>query len=251
MSHIYLNTPISKLLKQNSFKVTFSETEVEEYIVPIDEFAVALNDVKERLAFKLKGGFVSSILLQQLARHTLQIYEKFGDEIHQYHVPSILDILECHENKHKVNIRPFKKLPLKGLEHIHHNSRTFTATNIELVWKAKIKGKDEIVFQNELLNEIYTELRKEYDENTAKQKSLTVLLVRIHNESIFRKIEKQTGEWIVCTSLGEVNYYLCLATHNESKKYGDQVVFDRIKPCFEEFPELKNINSLTQMPNAT
>lgn len=50
----------------------------------------------------------------------------------------------------------------------------------------------------------------------------------------------KTGEWIIFTTYNNINYYLCLATHNEAKELGDNWIFEtKIKPCFEEFPELR------------
>lgn len=234
---INLTTPISTILKTNPIRVVVPENEVREYDVSQEVFQSSINDVKQRLKVKLKSGICSSVLIYQLARHQLNLGEKFGQEIHQYHLPSILDIIECQENGTTVNTRPFNRPPLNGLMHIHHNSTSFRARNILNYWKKKSKGKDEVKYQNELLTEIYSDLLKNYDSTIAAQKVLTVFLNRLHYECVFRNINEHTGEWIVFAQRDNINYYLCLATHND----GDQVIYDRLKPCFEELSQLLTI----------
>ncbi len=165
-------------------------------------------------------------------------------------MPTILDTIECVENGQKMNIRPFDKELLSGLNHIHHNSTTFRVKNIKNHWidkckirfnnKKKIKRKDEIEFQNELLSDIYKHLLKEYSQEVAQEKARIVLLNKLHNETTFKKTEEHTGEWIVFAEKNNINYYLCLATHKESKDFTDQVILDRLEPCLNEFPELIN-----------
>lgn len=248
MSFIPLTKPLSELIKQNPFIGKYKTEDLKD----CDEVELtnATVDISQRLKIKLKSGRCSSVFIQQMARHHLQCYERFGCEIHQYHLPTILDTIECIEGGQKMNIRPFNGELLSGLQHIHHNSITFRVKNIERYWiekcrirfnnKKKIKAKDEIEFQNELLNEIFKQLLIEHPQEIAQEKALIVLLSKIHNETIFRKSEEQTGEWIVFAEKNDIIYYLCLATHNEVKPDNDQVILNRIKPCLTEFPELKN-----------
>ena len=160
-----------------------------------------------------------------------------------------LDVIECVENGRKAKIEPFKNKILAGLPaHKSRNSNTFIPQNMINCWKEKCREhfnkrkiieKDEIELQNILLKNIYIDLLDKFSENIAQNKALTSLLTKILYESQFRSIEKQTGEWIVFGQKNNVNYYLCLATHKESKDFTDQVIFERIRPCFDEFPELR------------
>lgn len=52
------------------------------------------------------------------------------------------------------------------------------------------------------------------------------------------KDNNMTGEWIVFAKHNEINYYLCLAVHNENGK-NDETIYSFLKPCIAEFPELK------------
>jgi len=249
MDYIPLLTPLSKIIKENPHHGKFGH-EVLINIIPEIDLKNSIEDLKQRLKIKLKTGLCSYILIEQLARHNLKKYEKFGSEIHQYHVPTILDTIECVENGAEMNIRPFKKSILHGLKHLHHNSCTFIVKNLENYWKEKciirfnkkkIKENDEIEFQNELLNEIYKQLLIEHTKEKAQEKAHFILLNNLQNECVFRKMKEQTGEWIIFAQKDRINYYLCLATHEESKNNNDQVIIDRLKPCLTEFPELKNI----------
>ena len=46
--------------------------------------------------------------------------------------------------------------------------------------------------------------------------------------------EDCTGEWIVFAEVDDVKYDLTLGTHTE----GDAAVFERVKACAVEFPEI-------------
>jgi hypothetical protein len=239
MSYNPLNISLSDIINENPLKFTFTSEQVEEYEIPQIDLGNSIEDIKQRLRFKLKTGYCSSVLIEQLAKHRLNLHEKFGNEFHHYHFPTILDTIRTIENGYENNVRPFKKPLLSGLKHIHHNSNTFIVQNMLGCWRKKFKGHNEITLQNKLLEGIYDELLKEYPEDIAQKKSLSVLLSKIQYESKFRIFKEQTGEWIVFAEKNCTNYYLCLATHQESKDFTDQVILDRLQDCFLEFPELK------------
>lgn len=235
MDKFFLEIPISTLLSENGFRTTFSVSESEAVEIPESDIKQALLDVNGRLNLKLKSGICSEILKKQLALHQLQFGERYGDQIHFYHYQTILDTIETNENGNSVNLRPFTRNPLlKDVYHIHHNSSTYIKENVINVWNKKKKGKDEIVFQNQLLNEVYLELIKTHTEEFARQKSLGVLLNKIHNESIFKDFKDKTGEWIVCLFHDERWIYLCLAAHDE----GDEKIVEKVQEALKEFPEL-------------
>jgi len=238
MPFIPLTTSLSSLILHNKHTGIFSESDFEIIEVPIEKIEAAEDDVRKRLNVKMTTGKYSEVLIQQLARHSLSMYEKFGNEIHCYHMQTILNIIEAIEHGKTVNIRNFNKPLLLGLKHAHHNSNTFVVQNIHNTWREKIKGNDEINYQNNLLKEIYFKLLIDYSEQEASDRMLSVLLTKLMYESKFKNSTKQTGEWIVFQEKNNIKYYLCLATHHEAKEFSDQVIVDRIKTCYKEFPEL-------------
>lgn len=235
MGKIFLDIPLSNLLKENGFKTTFSPSEATAVEILESELKQALADVNARLDLKLKNGVCSEFLKRQLAVHQLQLGEKYGEQIHFYHYQTILDTIETNENANVVNLRPFtRNLALSGVCHIHHNSSTYIKENVINVWNKKKKGKDEIVFQNQLLNDIYLELLKTHEEEIARQSSLKVLLNKLHDESVFKEFKDKTGEWIICVFKNDKWFYLCLAAHKEE----DNAIVEKVKKASEEFPEL-------------
>jgi hypothetical protein len=238
-----LTTPISSILKKNPLEVTFSKTEYDASKINEKDFEYSLLNVNVEIDNKLKMGKCSRVLRKQLAIHRLNGYEKFRNkqneyEYHHYHYATIRDTIEAVENGIEINIRPpFTGDILAGLKHFHHNSETFLKTNILNHWKEKIKDKNEIEYQNNLLSIIYEKLKSKHNDEIAKEKSVQVLLNQIHNESNFRSFKKKTGEWVVFLEFEEIKYYLCLATHDEP----DEVTLERILPCLKEFKELSDI----------
>lgn len=240
---IRINTPLTEIILKNTFNGIFYENQFRTFEVPQTRIDETIDDIKKRLNVKLKTGKVSVVLLGQLARHKLNIYEKFGNEIHLYHFQTILDIIESVENGVEVNVRPFNRNLLAGLKHVHHNSSTFIAQNLNNHWRSKVGDKNEIEFQNELLEKIFNQLGHEFSSEDASKRALTILLTQLLTESKFRKPKIQTGEWVVFGQRDGVNYYLCLATHMEAKDFTDKVIYDRLTPCFNEFPEVLDVLS--------
>lgn len=232
---------ISEILGIKRFKLTFEEKDVVPIEILQNDWNRAMADVVGRLGAKKIFGKISTVLLNQLTRHALQIGEKFGDEIHFYHLPSILDMLDYHDKGKKVNVRQFKKEPLSKLMHLHHNQSTFIQQNVVNYWVSKVKesGLAEEDYQEKLLNTLYQEFLTKYPMDIAYPKAIISLLNKIHMEASFKNSENRTGEWIVFAKKNGINYYLCLATHKEAKKYKDTVIIDRIRPCLDEFPELR------------
>jgi hypothetical protein len=238
-----LQIPISTILKSNPFQVTFSENEYDSTEINEIDIERSIQSVNEEIDYKLKTGKCSRVLRRQLAIHRLNGYEKFRNkqneyEYHHYHYATIRDTIEAVENGIKINIRPpFNGDILAGLEHFHHNSETFLKNNIVNYWKKKVGQNNEIEYQNNLLSNIYEKLKSEHGIETAKKKSVQVLLNQIHNESNFRRFDIKTGEWVVFIKFEREKYYLCLATHDEP----DEDIYERILPCLKEFKELSDI----------
>ncbi|MEI9918166.1 MAG: hypothetical protein WDO14_05115 [Bacteroidota bacterium] len=238
-----LKTPLSKIIFDHTFDGIFHEDQFDTFEVSQAEIDDAIKDIKGRLGVKLQSGKVSNVLLLQLARHKLNHYEKFGNQIHCYHFQTILDIIESVEKGWQANIRPFNGNLLGGLKHVHHNSSTFISQNLGNHWRSKVAGRDEIKYQNELLEQIFNKISDELSQEIANKRALTILLTQLLTESKFRKQKKQTGEWIVFAEKDGINYYLCLATHHEAIDFTDRVIYDRLISCVNEFPELNDVIS--------
>ncbi len=232
-----LLTPISLILKNNPFEVTFSKDEFEATEINECDIEHSLQSVNIEIDYKLKTGKCSRVLRKQLAIHRMNGYEKYKDRYHHYHYATIRDIMEAIEAGNQVNIRPFNGKILAGLKHFHHSSETFLKKNILNYWEKKTKGKNEIEYQNGLLSIIQVELKCKRGVEDVNEKLLQGLLNQIHSESNFRPFDKKTGEWVVFAELDGVKYYLCLATHDEP----DEDIYQRILPCLTEFEELGDV----------
>ncbi|HSH52110.1 MAG TPA: hypothetical protein VK982_10355, partial [Bacteroidales bacterium] len=226
-----------------SLQTEYKFDEVSKSEVLEGELINSINDVTEVLKIKLKGGYCSNLLKRQIANHRKGNYEKFGSKLQNYHGSTILDTIEAVEDGHKTNIRPFNNRPLKGLFHVHHNSNTFLSINIQNYWQTLIKGKNEIEYQNKRLKEIFLNLENTHSTKIAEEKSVLVLLNKIKAEASFREFSVKTGEWIVFAQIDNKNYYLCLATHGEAIEFGDEIIFNRISDCFQEFPNVEELLS--------
>lgn len=197
-----------------------SQDHVDEFPVAEQKYHAMLEDVCSRLKVKLSTGFCSSILWGQIARHYCGIGERFGDKIEFYHGSTILDTIELIETG-KLQGEQFAKSRLIGRVYKTHHSALSQAHSIT---KNIFNGLSDKVIQS------------------AKQRAggnLPALLNTIHSDIIGKKKRtgRLTGEWIVFARVGSVNYYLCLATHEEG--HGEAVeIYNRLKPSFEEFPEL-------------
>ncbi len=240
---IYLEKPISEILEMTSLQTEYDFESVSKTEVPDSDLLDSINDVSEILKIKLKNGLCSNLLIGQIAVHRKGFYEKFGSKLQNYHGSAILETIEALENGYKANIRSFKHKPLEGLYHVHHNSNTFLSKNILNYWQSLIKGKDEIEYQNERLKEIFLTLEKKHSTEIAEEKSKFVLLNEILTKASFRDFSDRTGEWIIFATIERRNYYLCLATHGEAKELGDDIIYNRISNCFEEFPNVKEFLS--------
>lgn len=238
MSYIPTNIPISQIIKQTKNYGIFDEAVLTRIEVSADRFGEAEEDVRQRLNVKLITGKYSEVLIGQLARHKLQIYERFGNEIHHYHMPGVLEVIESVEKNKTANIRPFNRKPLAGMLHAHHNSNSFPGPNMLRHWKQLRGSEDEITFQNRLLKKLYFELLEDFESVAAHDKALSILLQQIYFGSKKINPENLTGEWIIFKEHDDIKYFLCLATHQEARDFSDEVIFERIKPCLVEFPEI-------------
>ena len=196
MPFIPIDIPISEFIKAHprTFDTALNESYFTRIDVPHEDYQWAIEDVRKRLEVKLRPckGKISEVSLHQIARHSLNVGEKFGTEIHRYHMQEILEVIECVDLGYAMNVRPFRHYPLDSFKHVHHNSRSFPKENLLRVWQMKCKGKgNEVEFQNVLLRRTYTELLKVCDETEAQNKCLSVLLNKLYYESVFRDQSKK------------------------------------------------------------
>jgi hypothetical protein len=231
LKFIPIKIPISEIILENPFNGKFSNDKKNQFSV--EDINPSSIDIQQRLNEKLQTGKCSSVIINQIALHSLGGYEKFGDEIHQYHFPSILNTIEYIEKDIPIKIVAFKHKPLLGLKHAHHNSNTFAIQNMLNHWKSMVGKNNEIEFQNNLLESIHNDISNE----SQQEKVLQILLQKVLYASKARNSNKHSGEWIVFGVINDVKYYLCLGTHNED----DQDIYERLKKCLDEFPILKNI----------
>lgn len=209
---------------------------VQECKVSADKMNSAFKELRSRLNEKLKNGKVSQVLTGQLTRHCAQIGEKYrlkiGNETKTvcefFDSREIINLIELLENNdERIQPKTFTGDCLKGLLHIHHNPFATLGASLYIntinYWylNAKLRKKR----------------RKEFKELLEKNDKLTLGQRMIDKATLPRKGEQRrlTAEWLIFKKYNGVNYYLCLAKHEE----GDQEIYDnKIKPCLEEFGEL-------------
>src|SRR5690606_2262666 len=136
----------------------------------------------------------------------------------------ILDLIELIEQKKcKTERKPFKKLPLKGLGHVHHGAYA-------TMGYSAVKNCIDYWYYNGKLKE-----NKKEELQILLDESENNLAARMYSKAIFAlKTKGLTGEWLIFKKHEGINYYLCLAKHDE----GDDVIYERkIEPCLNEFPE--------------
>lgn len=236
LAHKYYSVHVDHM---NSLKI--KEINCSEEIPDQESINNALNDLNNRLKIKLKRcGKISSILKNQLLNHHLQVGEKYlikeSDKkltavIEFFQSREILDLIESIENDTfpTRQRRAFRGQYLNGMMHVHHGayaSKGYSAIkNCIDYWyyKGKIKPNK--------LSE-FRDLLAESEQNIG---------ARMYQKAIYAKLKNGlTGEWIIYKVHEGINYFLCLAKHDE----GDEDIYrDKIYPCIKEFPELENVLS--------
>jgi hypothetical protein len=166
------------------------------------------------LGVKLRTGRCSRLFVTQLAyayvNRLIHVHCVF-DEIGYIEDPS------CHRPTGTKPATRFQNEPLRGLWHKHWFEARFLKKNLEN-FAIKAAGP---IFERmfDAIN------RGEYPAQCV-------------HELVFGGHEswegRRTGEWIVFAEVDDVKYYLTLGTHTE----GDAAVFERVKACAVEFPEI-------------
>lgn len=199
----------------------------------MDEYIKYIKDWSKEI---LINGQMSNVLVNQLSEHCQRKWEIYFDKqigknmLHAYNIFSIFDLIKKIEAspdpiKNKF-IKLFKGTLLKGLYHSHHQQAQFIPKNLltELdrtdMWKEFkergidwSEGNDKRLVANKIAHLVTSELYE--------RRSKTGL----------------TGEWLVLARINDINYYLCLGTHNE----GDENILKRIQPCLKEFPVIVDL----------
>jgi len=123
----------------------------------------------------------------------------------------------------------FNRRPLTGLSHKHYFTGRHVAQN---AWNALPPGSDSAA--RAMLGVL-----KPLDGTTVDGWDLAGKIADrfVHDAIAHRQQGRQlTGDWIVYKRHNKQNYYLCLATHDES----DDTIFSRLAPAAEaEFSELR------------
>lgn len=175
------------------------------------------NDVKERL---------SNLLVRQLHNGILT------DTLHAHKVIEEIHNLELNKNSRTVEATQFKHLPLRGLWKKHFFQSSFIPKIISNVWKFGSK-------RSKKLDSLIKELRK----ITTDPEKLSKLIAQKVVPETFNNRESLgilTGEWVVYAKVNDINYYLTVATHDET----DLEIRKRIDiNCIEEFPFLLEVLS--------
>ena len=119
----------------------------------------------------------------------------------------------------------FSRDPLKGLWHKHFFSAHFVAQNISVGLSG---GK---------LNKLINEVMNPEKSDVITKEMISDLVHRATHEPLENRAtdNKLTGEWIIFAKRNDMNYYLCLSTHEA----GDENIYQRIYDnCLRDFPFL-------------
>jgi len=136
-------------------------------------------------------------------------------------------VLDSENGEPVTGLKPatqFTREPLRGLWHKHWFSARFLPANL----LAAMSRRDSMDFIWEIANEgdLLTE-------DIIKQIAHRLTITAFEKRSATKKM---TGEWIVFLKHDEMNYYLCLGTHQT----GDQRILDKIDSiCRLDFPDLQ------------
>lgn len=206
--------------------------------VDTEKYGDSISDIQNRLNVKLrKNGKCSQLLINQLARHQCGLGELFTIKedknnidtislIEFYQTSEILNLIENLELSVEGNLFKSKNSPLNGIYKIHHGAYNTLGASLVINVKNYWYNKN---------NQIRTERESEFDEiyNSYHLGSIESITNAMHQKAFFSK--ELTGEWLIYKKNSGINYYLCLAKHNE----GDQEIYEnKILKCYQEFSEL-------------
>jgi hypothetical protein len=214
---------IAFLTYEQSKKVTLGQTT--DFFYDESVYFRKKDEIKKRLEVKLTAGVCSNLLIEQLTRHLCNLGEKFNDHIEYYHAPTILDIVELVENN-KLEGKKFKHPPLKGLMKIHHSPYGGLGSSI-------IKNAYNYWFESGKIRTdrlpLYKNIIEFHGEGNIKS-----IWQQMYSIAVAKKRENNSlsGEWLIYKEYKGINYYLCLAKHEE----GDIDIYNnKIKLCFMDF----------------
>ncbi|WPR71430.1 hypothetical protein SLW70_16065 [Flavobacterium sp. NG2] len=178
------------------------------------------------MSVRLIEGKCSRLLLEQIARHRLNIGEKFNERIEFYNASEIIDILDLLEND-KVNYTDFTGEVLIGFSKTHHG--TYSGNGYSIVRNIKEYWFKKGNIRRELQNE-FQQISNDYG-----HQGISVILNVMHSSAMSKK--ELRGEWIVFKKHKGKKYYLCLASHYEDDK---KIFEEKLMKCLTEFPELNS-----------
>ena len=182
----------------------------------------AFSQMREWLALKMQTGRFSGLLNMQLAALCIT---------RTAHVHSILDQIGSVERLREIDggakrATQFLHPPLKGLWHQHWFEPGFLGQN--LINDLRSGDADQLLIDVSDATNWGDDIgRFAYD-----------LVIGRYQAKY--KACNMTGELIIFAKVDDINYYLTLALHRESenRREGDLRIFERVKGCLEEFPQI-------------
>ncbi|MGS2763764.1 hypothetical protein [Sinomicrobium sp. M5D2P9] len=202
--------------------ITFNKNSENE--IDKDKYEEAILDTRKRLDVKLINGKCSQFIIEQIARHRMNIGEKYSGKIEFYNASEILDMIERLENNRSM-YTDFTGLVLNGFSKIHHGA--YSGLGYSLVRNIR-----EFWFKKGVIRK---ERQEDFKRILLKHEVDGISAIAIAMQSYALNTRELKGEWIIFKQLDNKKYYLCLASHTEK----DEIIYEtKLKKCLMEYPEL-------------
>ena len=206
----------------------------------------SLEDVDGWLSIKLRTGTCTKLLKEQLALHGLALGELNAGLRYYFQPYDIFTVIENIESNRHASEKPFTGA-LRGLYHAHHSKASFIAENALRNWDWKVRQSG--ISEHEYMEHLATELfQQRMAKGISQDEAAKNLMAEIGYKELISGIEgpfNKTGEWLIYAEDGGRNIYLTLAFHTE----GDANILNKLEPCYQEFPSLRNIVGVRDSSN--
>jgi len=174
--------------------------------------------IEEHLGDHAGLAFVDRARLSRLLCDQL-VYGITTRTLDSFAVTDVLQALEMPDRaRRRVEARPFKNPPLRGLLHAHFVQANFIAKNLE----------NELRRRNGL-----THVREAFESSGVLDQQTINRVAHAATIGVYEQRARRdalTGEWLIYADHGGDNFYLAVAGHDE----GDHVIYDRIMDRCEE-----------------
>jgi hypothetical protein len=128
--------------------------------------------------------------------------------------------------RRRVDERPFKNPPLRGLLHTHFVQASFIVKNLEL----ELRRPDSLILVREAFGSSDV-LDEQTIDRWADAMTFGLYGKRAHRDAM-------TGEWLIYANHGGYKFYLAVARHSRNSEE-DRVIYDRIMDrCEESFRKI-------------